>query len=123
MATITLTPQPGSPALRMPTVASGTITMATGASAVTDVIDKRGFGLVVIILPSLTSTTLSVEVSDTASGTFVPLYTRGGTQVSWASETGSKAYDVPELGSVLFFRLKTSVDQSTTKTIIVQGHV
>lgn len=123
MATVTMTTGYGQPGFRKIGGPSAAITMPSGAAANSDVIDKRGYGLIGLILPSLTSTTLKVQVCDTATGTFVDLYTRGGTAVSWATETGSKCYDVPELGSVNFFRLQSSVDQTTTKTIVVQAHV
>lgn len=100
------------------------VTLGTGAGTASDIIDKRGYGSIGVRLPTLTSTTLTIEVcEDETTANFVDLYNSSNTQISFASETGGKYIDIPELASANYFRFKSSANQASSRTLVVIGHV
>ena len=123
MATVTLIPDIQNQKYRGHVAASKTQTLPTGANGETDDIDIRGLASIGIILPTLTSTTLSVRVSDADGGTYQPLFTDSNVAVEFTTEVGVKAIDLPQLAPFNFFILRSSADQASIRTITIVGHV
>jgi len=91
-------------------------TIATGGTS-TGVIDLgKDYEYVQIILPTLTSCTLKVQVSDTVGGTYQDL------GVSNITNTTTGGYgDVWKIGGYQFLKVVSSVAQAAARTIKVRG--
>jgi hypothetical protein len=71
------------------------VTIANGAS-LSQAIDFRQFSLMTVRMPATwTAASIGFKVSDTAGGTFSPLYDDGGSLVQISSPTANNAYVAP----------------------------
>lgn len=95
---------------------SAVITIATDDDLSAEVDLGLNADYLQIVLPALTSTTVSVYVSLVPGGTFVSL----GSSVATATTTGSYA-TMFLLGGYQFIKIKTSVGQSANRTFEVRG--
>jgi len=87
-----------------------------------DVIDFRGASGAQLLVPAGTqSQTLTVHVSDTETGTYLPLSDNAGDAVTIAIEA-SKAYDLPEaIYASAFVKFKGEDTKDFTGTLVCKG--
>jgi hypothetical protein len=69
-----------------------------------------------IVLPTLDSGTIKVQVCDTATGTFVDL----GANITTATTTGGYA-DTWVIGGYQFIKIVSSANQTAERTIKLRG--
>lgn len=92
------------------------ITIATDDDLSAEVDLGNNYEFMQIILPTLTSCQVSVQVSDTTGGTFVDL----GNSQTTDTTTGGYATTF-KLGGYQFIKVKTSAAQGANRTIKVRG--
>jgi len=91
-------------------------TIASGGTS-TGVIDlAKDYEFIQVILPTLTSGTLKVQVSDTVGGTYQDL----GVSHTTDATTGGYS-DVWEIGGYQFLKVVSSASQGAARTIKVRG--
>jgi len=95
-----------------------TITIATDDDLTPEVDLGRVYNFLNIYAPTLTSTTITIEVSEKSGGTFEPLYSATG--VTKAASTGGW-YDTFQLGGYRWIKILTGTGQAANRTFRVQG--
>lgn len=97
------------------------ITIANG-QANSGVINLQGSKILGIILPTLDSGTVKVQVSHDAAGTFVDVKDTTGASLAFPVGTGAFAMDADYLARFMgypFAKIVTSVNQTALRTIQV----
>lgn len=86
-------------------------------SALSDIVDLGlHYDTLLVIIPTLTSSNLTLYVSDTQDGTYVAL----GNTLTVTAGTGGFA-DIWELGGYQFLKIGTSAGQAANRTFKVAG--
>jgi len=95
-------------------VTGDSMTVATGANGVTDVLDVRGFGTVGLLFDSTwTSTTMNIQASTAEDGTFEDLRRYDGTVATYTTFTGDQYLQI-DVGGIAFIRVEAVTDQTPT---------
>jgi len=91
-------------------------TIANGGTSTDEINLGKDFEYLQVILPTLTSGTVKLQVSDEAGGTFKDL----GDGVTTATTTGGYATTF-KLGGYQFIKVVSSANQGAARTIKIRG--
>jgi len=97
------------------------VNIANGATE-SDVIPLNGMGLCGIVLPAaFTSTALTFEACDTASGTYVPVKsTTSGSAISYTVAQGTyAAIDPKDFVGIQFLKIKAGTAEGAARVLLV----
>ena len=106
-----------------------TISIASGTSMASNVLDMTGYGQMAIHLPAAWSSTASIGfyASSTSGGAYLPVYDDQGTLVQIDGCLASRIYVAPpQVGALHYVKLwsqdgtATSVPQGATRSLIVE---
>ena len=69
-----------------------------------DAVDLRGYGMIGLIVPTITSANLTFEVSETEGGTYRALYNADGSVFTLTTLTGNRAISADDLAPLCAYR-------------------
>lgn len=69
-----------------------------------DAVDLRGYGMVGLIIPTITTANLTFQMSETRTGTYRTLYNQDGTVFTITAATGNRAISADDLAPLCAYR-------------------
>lgn len=72
--------------------------------AISDAVDLRGYGMIGLIIPDLTSADLTFQVSETEAGVYRTVYNADGTIFTLTTLTGNRAISADDLAPLCAYR-------------------
>jgi hypothetical protein len=95
----------------------GTLTIASSGTESTPIAVPEETRFVGLIFPTMTSGTISIEVSADSGSNWVPLYRPDGSAWQITASTGQFGIWMEGLSALAYFRVKSSAAQGAARTI------